>query len=133
VARYFGLENFSLTPRSFDLPDLLMAADAVLLTAETDPWSVPAALSVALQRPLICTDVEGRDELRQAAGSDLVRTVPPGDLAGFAAAVEAAVVDRPRPRATKKAWKAAVTRSRRGLQTISDVLRPAAAESGDEP
>jgi glycosyltransferase involved in cell wall biosynthesis len=123
IARYFGLENFTMAPHTHDLHDLIMAADVVLITAERDPWSVPAAAALALGRHLVATDVDGRQELVDACGGDRHALVAPGDVGGLAAAVEAAVDARPRPRATKKAWKAAGARSDQNLRVVADVLR----------
>jgi glycosyltransferase involved in cell wall biosynthesis len=132
IARYFELENFTLAPRTHDLFDLVLAADVVLSTAERDPWSISAAAALALGRHLVVTDVEGRRELVEDWNNDRCVVVQPGDVAGFAFAVEAAVDADRKPRATKKAWKEAVTRSSKSLQLVSDVLDRRSADPKGE-
>jgi len=132
VARYFGLENFTVAPRTHDLVDLILAADAVMLTAERDPWSVAAVLALTLGRPMVATDVVGRRELVEAVSSERVSLVPAGDIAGLATAVAAVLDDKKKPRATKKAWRAAEVRNRESLDLVRGALQGELTESNRE-
>jgi glycosyltransferase involved in cell wall biosynthesis len=132
IARYFELANFTLAPRTHDLFDLVLAADVVVSTAERDPWSISAAAALALGRHLVVTDVEGRRELVEDWQNDRCAVIPPGDVAGLAAAVEAAVDAGRKSRATKKAWKEAVTRSSASLRLVVDALDRRSTDSKGE-
>lgn len=72
-----------------DVADLLAAADLAILPSAWEGW--PLFLSEALQlgRPVVATSVGGVPELV----GDAAVLVPPGDVAGLAAAVERLLAD----------------------------------------
>jgi glycosyltransferase involved in cell wall biosynthesis len=74
-----------------DIPDLLAASDAFVLssTVEANPLAVMEAMAAGL--PVICTAVGGIREL--VAGGEHGWLVEPGDAAGLAAAIRAAASD----------------------------------------
>jgi len=123
IARYFGLENFSLAPQTRSTFELVLAADIVMSTAERDPWPTPTIAALALGRRLVATDVEGRREVVANWPEDRIALVQPGDVAGLAGAIETAVSGMRKPRATKKEWKIAQTRTTKGLRLMADVLQ----------
>jgi glycosyltransferase involved in cell wall biosynthesis len=129
IARYFGLTNFTLAPQSHGTFELVLAADIVVSTAESDPWPTAANAALALGRSLVATDVEGRKELAANWAEDRLSLVQPGDVAGLAGAVETAIAGTRKPRATKKAWKTAQRRGAEGLRLMADALRGGSPES----
>jgi glycosyltransferase involved in cell wall biosynthesis len=122
IARHYGLENFTLAPRTHGVFELVLAADVVVIAAERDPWSTPAVAALALGRHLVATDVPARRELVDGWDEDRVALVRPGDVSGLAGAVETAIDRRRKPRATKKAWKAAAAGSVRGLGRVAELF-----------
>ncbi len=129
IARYFGLENLTLAPQTHGTFELVLAADIVMSTAERDPWPTPAVAALALGRCLVATDVEGRREIAADWADDRISLVAPGDIVGLAGAIETAIDGARKPRATKKAWKTARTRSTQGLRTVAEVLEGRPADS----
>jgi glycosyltransferase involved in cell wall biosynthesis len=116
IAGHLGLERFSFSPPGHPPAELVAACDCVLSTAERDPWPLSVAAGLALGRPVIACGVDGVRELTAAAGGRSA-LCPPGDVDALARAVSEAL-DGPRPRITKKAWKAAADRSRRCRETV---------------
>ena len=129
IARHFGLENLTLAPQTHGTFELVLAADIVMSTAERDPWPTSSVAALALGRNLVATDIEGRREMAASWADDRISLVQPGNVVGLADAVEAAVDGSKKPRATKKAWKTARTRSTQGLRVVAEVLRGRPADS----
>lgn len=120
IAGHLGLERFSFAPPGHPPAELVAACDCVLSTSERDPWPLAVAAALALGRPVVACGVDGVRELTAAAGGRSA-LCPPGDVDALARAVSEAL-DGPRPRHTKKAWKAAADRSRRCRETVLSAL-----------
>ena len=131
LAGYFGLERFTVAPPGHTLKHLVAVCDCLLSTSEVDPWPESVAAALALGRSVVATRVDGVRELCQAAGSDRCTLCPPGDVEGLAAAVVECLGATRAPRVTRKAWNAAVKRSKAAARTVADSLQPPArSEAG---
>lgn len=122
LAGYFELDRFSLAPPGHPLTDLVAVSDCVLSTAELDPWPVAVGAALALGRSVVATDIDGVRELAEAVDFDRCALCPPGDVDALAAAVIEALDTHRRPRATKKAWKAAAARSAAAAEVVRAAL-----------
>lgn len=80
-------ERVQLTGPREDIPQVLSALD-VSVSASATPWEGLSGVmreSLALGRPVVCTDVGGNREL--VRDRDTGRLVPPGDAGALAAAI----------------------------------------------
>ncbi len=122
LAGYFELERFCLAPPGHTVTELAAVSDCVLSTAEHDPWPVAVGAALALGRSVVATEIDGVRELAAAADFDRCVLCPVGDVDALAAAVVDALGNHRKPRATKKAWNAARTRSSNAAQVIREAL-----------
>jgi glycosyltransferase involved in cell wall biosynthesis len=131
LAGYFALDRFTVAPPGHPLKQLVGACDCLLSTSEIDPWPESVAAALALGRCVVATRIDGVSELCEATGFDRCILCSPGDVGGLAAAVVECLDTQRAPRATRKAWNAAVKRSSQAARTVADALFPP-ARSEDE-
>jgi glycosyltransferase involved in cell wall biosynthesis len=92
-------ERLRFTGPRQDIPQVLAALD-VSVSASASPWEGLSGVmreSLAVGRPVVCTDVGGNREL--VRDGETGRLVPPGDAAALAAAIHELLVEPARARA----------------------------------
>ncbi|MEX1310816.1 MAG: glycosyltransferase [Candidatus Sulfomarinibacteraceae bacterium] len=132
LAGYYGLERFTFAPPGHPVSELVAVGDCVLSTAEADPWPAAVSSALALGRSVVATDIDGVRELAADAGGDRCALRPVGDVDGLAEAVVEALDTHRKPRATKKAWQAAASRSERALTVVREALRRGRSDNPEQ-
>ncbi len=91
--RSLGLQDaVTFTGESHEAPRLLRAADYVLVPSWAEPWGRVVAEAMAMQTPVIATNVGGPTELIDHARNGLL--APPGQPTAWADAIEH-LIDNP--------------------------------------
>ena len=78
-----------------DVPDLITAADVVVIPSRVEGLPGAVLEAMALERPVIASDIP---MVREAIGDDAYALVAVDDVAGFAAAIDRALDDPERAR-----------------------------------
>ncbi len=73
-----------------DVPDLITAADVVVIPSRVEGLPGAVLEAMALERPVIASDIP---MVREAIGDDAYALVAVDDVAGFAAAIDRALDD----------------------------------------
>jgi glycosyltransferase involved in cell wall biosynthesis len=83
-----------------DVPELLCAADVFVLPSRREGFAGALAEAMALETPIVASDLR---PVRETAGSSCALFVEPGDVGGFARAIEGVLAepDRARERAQR--------------------------------
>jgi glycosyltransferase involved in cell wall biosynthesis len=116
-----------------DIPHVLAALD-VSVSASATAWEGLSGVmreSLAMARPVVCTDVGGNREL--VRDGDTGRLVPPGDPAALAAAILDVLSDPDRARAmAARGHRLAVTTFSNAAraQAVEAIYRRVLAEAG---
>jgi glycosyltransferase involved in cell wall biosynthesis len=117
-----------------DVPDLLAAADLVVLPSLFEGLPVSVLEAMAAERPVIATAIGGTDEAITSEASGLL--VPPRDPAALAAAIRRLQADPELGRSLASAARARVEREFSAEATAREVMRvydevAAEARAGD--
>jgi glycosyltransferase involved in cell wall biosynthesis len=102
-----------------DVPDLLAAADLLVLPSWAEPFGRVLIEAMAMARPVVATHAGGVPEIVEHGTSGLL--VPPRDPAALAGAVLALLDDPPRARAMGARGRAVVTARFTAAQTAAAI------------
>ena len=89
--------------RRTDVPDLITAADVVVIPSRVEGLPGAVLEAMALERPVIASDIP---MVREAIGDDAYALVAVDDVAGFAAAIDRALDDPERHTVAARARRA---------------------------
>jgi glycosyltransferase involved in cell wall biosynthesis len=125
LAGHFRLGNFSMAPLVHPAAELVAVSDCILSTAEVDPWPTTIGLALALNRPVVATEIDGVRELAAAARPERFDLCPPGDVGALAAAVERVVANADFSPVTCEAWRNAGALSGSADDVLHDAVNAA--------
>lgn len=124
-------DHLTLLGRRSDMPEVLSAFDLFVLSSHDEGMSNAVLEAMAMQLPVVATDVGGTGEVVRHGASGLL--VPPKDPAALAVAIEQVLGDRERARAMGRLGRDIVTQkfsARAMVRQMEDLYLEIATEKG---